>query len=205
MSRIRTLCLAGVLLTGCAGTVPDSPVRERLDESTGATLTYLGAPLRYFSEDSTLAANERDYLDAGPVEVNQSGSRSYWLWIGVWSTIDRGVQDGEAARPPLERLQVMADGQPMDLDWAAAAASVAGIRQPPYAAPVPAEPSVFIPVTKDQLLHLGKARQVSVQTRSADGAWREWQPWAPAGDALREFAARVRSNPGVAATTMTDE
>jgi hypothetical protein len=198
-------CLLALLTAGCASTPPDDAVRERLDEATGATITSLREPQCYFSDEPALAANARDYLYIGPLELNQSGRRTYWLWIGVWSTIDRAVADGEGSRPVLERVQVMADGQPMDLDFAAADVAVPGMRLAPYATPAPAEPAAFIPVTRSQLLGIARAREIRVRTGSAGGLWREWQPWAPHGDEWQRLARRLDGNPGPQSVTMTNE
>ena len=52
------------------------------------------------------STSARDYLYLGPVETNRQGSRDYYLWVGVATTLDRGYLAQPLALPDTLYLQV---------------------------------------------------------------------------------------------------
>jgi hypothetical protein len=163
------------------------PPAEDLDPKTGATITRVGEPLLYYSEDPARAANARDYLEVAPLAVNQSGRRTWWVWLALLSTIDRGVI-GDPAVPEIAGVQLLADGEPLELDFAGAVTAVPGLGRLPYAATVPTARIAILPLTPSQVERLARARQVQVHTAMKAGPAVLWLPWPGAGDA-QGFAA----------------
>jgi hypothetical protein len=109
MSRVsRVWLLAALLLGGCATESPR--VREYLDPQTAVTIRTLAAPAVYAHDAPELAANTRDYLSLGIVEVNNMGVRKHYLALVSWSTIDRS-RLGVAPAPSPERFEVMLGGK----------------------------------------------------------------------------------------------
>ncbi len=110
--RIFPLVMAALVLAGCAAGKP--LLTEHLDERTGVTITFLDAPLTLARDAPDLAVGSRDYAFVGPVEVNRMGQRSYYLWIGMASTVDRG----RAREAPLEpiALSMFVRGVPLVIE-----------------------------------------------------------------------------------------
>jgi hypothetical protein len=112
--KTRTI-LASLLLMSLASCASSSgSVREVLDETTGVTITSSATPLLLYRDNSSYAAYSRNYAQIGPIEVNQTGRYSYFLWVGVWNTI----QDTEATtrRSSFDSITIFADGEPLALD-----------------------------------------------------------------------------------------
>lgn len=183
--------LAALLLAACGSGAPGQRPAEYLDEATGATITRAVAPLTLYSEDPARAANARDYLCVAPLLVNRSGTQSAWLWLGPWSTIDRGVTGGDAQRIGFTDVTLLLDGEPMDLDVSQQVGAVPGIGQLPYASPVGTGTGIILPLTGSQLARLGRAAEVRLYTLAAGGEALLWQPWDPhdGGAIFPELAA----------------
>ena len=107
--RFAPLLLASMLMAGCASKSP--LMSERLDERTGVTITALDLPVTLAREAPDLAYSSRDYAFVGPVEFNRMGQRSYYLWIGMASTVDRS-RTREAPPAPVA-LSILAAGVPL--------------------------------------------------------------------------------------------
>jgi hypothetical protein len=73
-----------------AGCQSNGGVRATLDASTGITWTADPAPVVFARTEARYSRSARDYLYLGPVEVNRQGTRDYYLWIGIGTTLDRG-------------------------------------------------------------------------------------------------------------------
>jgi len=172
---------ASLALASCATVEPERRAAEYLDEATGATITRVEAPFTFYSDDPSRAANARDYLDAAPLSVNRSGKYSWWLWLGGWSTIDRGASGGGPELAAVAALQLMVDGEPMDLQFEAARDGIPGAGALPYTATVVPARIVLLPLTGSQVVRLSRAADISIRTEMADGEVRQWQPWARRG------------------------
>lgn len=110
MSRVWTLWLAAALvLGGCAA--ESTRVREYLDPQTAVTIRMLASPVMYAHDAPELAANTRDYLSLGLVEVNNMGTRKHYLALISWSTIDRSRV---GAAPVPERFEIVLGGKPRE-------------------------------------------------------------------------------------------
>ncbi len=97
-----------VVLGGCAS--EDPRVNEYLDPNTAVTIRTLAAPLIYAHAAPELAANARDYLSLGIVEVNNMGPRKHYLALVSWSTINR-ERVGAPPAPVPERIELMVGGR----------------------------------------------------------------------------------------------
>jgi hypothetical protein len=179
MQQLPARLLVGILLSsllgGCAGTRARSDVREYLEEATGSSITYVTRPAAFVSEQPGLASSGRDYVYVAPIAVSRGGERSCWLWLGVWSTVDRQARNESASPLRLGPLQIVADGEPMDMDPQSAESNPAGIRRAPYATPVPPTQELLVPVTGSQIRRLGRARVLTLIDRPAGGASRLWR------------------------------
>lgn len=185
--RAACVLATGALLAACSGRAPKPMATEYLDEATGTTFTRMSEPIVLYDEEPTLAVNVRDYVFLAPVAVNRMGQVSQWLWLGAWSTIDRGAS-GVAGDPAgLSAIQLVVDGEPMELDMGGARTDLPGAGEAPYATPVDTARNLYVPVTASQLQRLAAARRLAMRSSRDDGTTQTWQPWdgQPAG--LRAF------------------
>ena len=106
------LALSTLSISGCAS--QQQGLSERLDERTGVTTTALDSPITLVRQAPDLAVGSRDYAFVGPVEVNRMGKRSYYLWIGLASTVDRARTREVPPRPV--SLSMIVDGVPLVIE-----------------------------------------------------------------------------------------
>jgi hypothetical protein len=191
----RFLALAAALLTACGTAQPGRRAGEYLDDATGATITRVEQPFVLFSDDPARAANARDYISAAPLAVNQSGRRSWWLWLGLWSTIDRGVSVGDARLADVMAIQLVVDGEPMELDLGARLDRIPGVTNLPYAAPVATARTFILPLTGSQVTRLGRGTSIVIRTELRGGSALLWQPWIGSGS-WTGFAELAAADPG---------
>jgi hypothetical protein len=192
MRRLLVRLLAGILLSsllgGCARTPARSDVREYLEEATGTTITFVSTPAAFVREQPGLASSGRDYVYLAPIAVSRGGERSCWLWLGIWSTVDRQARNEGAAPLRLGTLQILVDNEPMDMDPQSVDSHPAGIRQIPYATPVPPTQELLAPITCSQLQRLGRARALTLSDQPAGDAARLWRGDDHAAAMLSHFA-----------------
>ena len=79
--------LAAFALCGCSG--ERAVTKEYLDPQTAVTVRAVATPTLYAHDAPELAANVRDYLSVGAVELNNMGGRTHYLAVIAWSTVDR--------------------------------------------------------------------------------------------------------------------
>lgn len=195
--RLLAASVAAALVASCGTAEPGRRAGEYLDDATGATITRVEQPFLLFSDDPARAANARDYISAAPLAVNQSGRRSWWLWLGLWSSIDRGVSVGDARLADVTAIQLIVDGEPMELDLAGRVDRIPGVTSVPYAAPVATARTFVLPLTGSQVTRLSRGTSVLMRTELAGGAALLWQPWIGSGS-WTAFADLAAADPGAA-------
>jgi len=188
-SLLAVIAAGAIFASGCTSVPSAPPIHQRLDSSTGETVTTLEEPLAFFRDRPMLAANSRDYVYVGPVEVNRSGDKRYMLWAEYCSTIDRF--DGPGFGVP-ERAYLMLDGEPMEL--------VRAIREPEpggrfYVAPVPGGAGVMYAVTRAQLRAIARAQDVMFVTVPEPGAVTEFGPWRESQSDFAQFSRYLYGDP----------
>ena len=184
--------LAGLLLCmlfgGCAGKQTRYEVREYLEEATGTSVSYVRVPVVFVHEEPGLAASGRDYVYLAPMAVSRGGERSFWLWLGVWSTVDRKARNEGASPLSIGPIRILADEEPMDLNLQLADVDSLGIRRMPYATPVTTNREYLAPVTRSQLQRLGHARILTLTDSPAGGVARIWSSDDRAAAVMSHFA-----------------
>lgn len=176
-------------LPGCAAT--DTTPIESLDPLTSATITRATQPVLFYRDVPSQAAYGRNFVQLGPVAVNQQGQIRYFLWLGAWDNL---LQDlGETPRiAELETITIMADGVPFELRLAGLLPGNIGASQPPYLKEVASAIDAYFQVTEDQIRLLAEANEVRLFT--ASGNSREYQLWtapAQAKNSLQGFLRQV--------------
>jgi hypothetical protein len=169
------LFVAGLVCVACAGQSSTAQTGQNLDKPTGITIAGLTEPLVFHHEAPQLAANVRDYLYVGPVSAKRLGKKSYYLWLGEWSTIDR-VSVDESKGPYAPAIVVMLDGAPMELRDSAEIRHEYGEFRNPYVLPVASNQQVYIRVSRAQLNRMASATTVKIRV-SHDDELRVYSLW----------------------------
>ena len=121
----------------------------------------------------------------GPVEINRSGDYRYFLWVGIWNTL----QPAEAfrSRDGFETIIIVADGEPMTFDlvgWTPAAINTSA---PAYLRPVASASEAYYALTMDQIRVIAEARDIRLRTTG--NSPREYQLWNAQGSARQGLLA----------------
>ena len=166
------------LLAACQS----SPVRQSLDARSGVTWTAGREPVVFARTEPRFSRSARDYLYLGPVEINERGTREYFLWVALASTLDRDYLDAAGIVP--DRLYLVVAGEPFALElapWAERVPALAGMRI--YSPSVEPRTRLAARVTLDQLERFSGAEPEAVRIGVAEGAtveyfhWRDWSGW----------------------------
>jgi len=176
--------LAVLLNTGCVSTT--TLVEEKLDLGTGVTVTHATAPIMLYRDNSAYAAHARDYVYLGPVEINRMGEYSYYLWLGIWSTISDAERSYQ--RDGFESITVYADGEPLQLELIGWTLESIGVSEPVYIKPVASAADAYYRVTIDQIRLIASAREIELHTGTAPArVYLMWNRQGSAHASLREF------------------
>ena len=169
------ICLLGLIATLClAGCGSSSPViQDRLDPTTGVTITHAEAPIILYHDGSSRAAFARDFINMGPIQVNRMGQHRYFLWLGVWSTMP--YYNAGDAMDGFESIVVYADGEPLQLELSGRTPSTIGASESIYVPPSPSPTDGYYEVTADQLRFISQASDIRLQTSGANA--RSYEPW----------------------------
>ena len=180
------LALTATLLLG-ACTASTSLVVERLDPHTGVTVLSATEPLILYRDNSAYAAYARDFVYLGPIEVNNMGARSYYLWFGIWGTMRDDLRLSNQ-RDGFESVVLFVDGEPLSLEFHGWTLDSIGVSESVYVKPVAGAADAYYRVTVDQVRLIANAR--SVELRTADSRGTRYGPWneqAQPNASLRAF------------------
>ena len=158
-------------MSGCASSPPS--VNERLDELTGVTVTYASTPLMFYRDNPSQAAFARNFINAGPIQINRSGSYRYFLWVSSWSTMQ--VTNPSVVRDGLESIVIFADGEPLLLELSGWTPDTMGIREPVYLKPMATAADAYYQVTVDQIRLM--AESTDIRLRTAGPRPRDYELW----------------------------
>jgi len=162
-----------LVLTACA--TPARTVSNKLDPLTSVTVTYSNTPLIVYRESPAHAAHARNFVSLGPIEVNKSGVYKYYLWLGIWSTLQtRTLPD---LRDGFESIVLIADGEPLLLDLAGWTPEAIETSEPVYPKAFASSLDAYYRVTADQLRVIVKADDIQLRTTGPSplefGLWGE--------------------------------
>lgn len=184
--RVSPGRLAGLLallcLCACATSTPH--VNEFLDPRTGVTVTSSVAPLVLYRNNPAVAAYARNYVNLGPIKVNRMGAYTYFLWVGIWNTMEPA---DIRSRDGFESITLFADGEPFTLDLAGWSPSAIGTSLPVYRKPVASAADAYYRVTIDQIRLIAEADEIRLRTTGPSR--REYQLWERQRSAYRSLKA----------------
>lgn len=186
IARLLIFAMTLVLLGGCFST--GSTISNKLDPTTAVTITFSDAPLIFYRDESGRAAYARDYVYLGPIEVNKAGTFRYYIWLGIWTTMQTPE---ESVRDGFETIVLIADGEPLPLEVAGWTAAAVGASEPVYLKPVASAADAYYEVTVDQLRFIAASRDIRVQSTGAKGA--VYEPWNEQKSAKANLAEFLRT------------
>lgn len=160
-----------VAIAGCSSNA--TLVDSRLDPLTSVRIRYSHAPLVFFRDVSGRAAYARDYIHVAPIEVNRSGSYRYYLWLGIWNTMETNAID--SARDGFESIVIYADGEPLPLQIRGWTPDVIGASKPVHVKPVASAADAYYEVTLGQLRLIAEARDLRLQPMGPGTS--PYEPW----------------------------
>jgi hypothetical protein len=179
-------------LAGCAHQ-PAAPtstgITEYLDTQTAMTVRVVAEPFVYGHDVPELAANARDYLSVGAVELDNMGRHRFFLVLVSWSTIDRA------------RLNTPVPAQPERIEWS----EKSRVREWAVTSHQPRELGAGMPLLEPPVARMGESW---IEVKAADlrsladeppetidavvnGIRQRYTLWRRADGPLREFAASL--------------
>jgi len=175
-------------VAGCASSSPN--INEKLDQLTGVTTTFVNTPLVMYRDTPSQAAYARNYAHLGPIQVNRRGSYKYYLWIGIWNTMQ--TTDLGEHRDGFESIVLFADGEPLLLELSGWAPEAIGTSEPVYLKPVASSADAYYQVTADQIRLIAQSRDIRLRTTgSSPKDFELWDDQKSARNDLTEFLTRV--------------
>ena len=187
--RLPLIAALAVVLASCASN-PAALTREYLDTGTGVTVTASQVPLVLYRDNPAAAAYARNVVHLGPVEVNRSGEYRYFLWVGIWNTLQ--TADTSMSRDGFETIILTVDSESMTLDLAGWTPAAIDTSAPAYLKPVASASEAYYPLTVDQIRFIAEARSVTLRTTgSSPREYNLWSGQQSARQALLAFLDQV--------------
>ena len=185
--NLAVLIIMALPAAGCVST--SVLVEEKLDMGTGVTVTHATAPIVLYRDNSAYAAHARDYVYLGPVEINQMGEYSYFLWLGIWSTVSD--EERSYQRDGFESITLFADGEPLQLELVGWTLESIGVSEPVYIKPVASAADAYYRVTIDQIRLIADAQEIELHAGTAPvRVYLMWDRQGSAHASMREFVDR---------------
>lgn len=189
-------CVVVPCIISC-GTAPTSPFHENLDRETGVTVSRLNEAMMFYDPltsapppadqrgERPRRLTWRDFLYLGPLEINRTGTRTYYMWASL-------VRREHTDEPELPvGLVIVADEQPIVLQVLTHDRAVLGAGEPTYPAPAPWAGELYLPVRRAELEEIAGASRLRVQVRMASGRELVFEPMRDDHDALQNFVRFV--------------
>jgi hypothetical protein len=181
---LAAIALYVLVTSGCSS--DSAMVRDQLDPVTSVTISYCQTPMVFYRDVSGRAAYARDFVHLAPLEVNRGGDFRYYLWLGIWNTMEDPRAD--QSRDGFESIVIFADGEPLPLEIAGWTVAAIGASKPVYLKPVASAADAYYAVTVDQLRLIAEARDVRLKTTgSRNESYEPWDNQKSARKSLTEF------------------
>lgn len=173
MSQLLAIALT-TLAVGLPVPTTAQRLTEQLDRETGVTVTSQGEPVAFARPQPQFSRSARDYLFLGPFEINRQGQRTYYLWVGVGTTLDRGYLAPQTPAP--STLYVSVNDEPVELSLHELADLGLGVKTV-YATKVPLRAEYFARITLDQLRLFANAKFDEVVVKTDQPTVERYAEW----------------------------
>jgi hypothetical protein len=167
-------------LSGCA-TAPIEPESERLDSTTGTTVTVLPKPIELIV-DNVRGSKTDPFAYVAPFETNRMGSHEMFLWVSA-----------PQVAGPLGLPQVFCGETAMTLEKYDGSMKDMGLSSPPYKAPAPWSAQWYFKLSGELLDCLAAATRIRVVTQTGEAEANTYVAEGPAVSGLSTFVAKVRT------------
>lgn len=193
MHRILKIAVLALVLSACADNTV-TRVTEYLDPDTAVTIRAVSAPIVFSHDAPELAANARDYLSAGLVEVNNMGKRVHYLALVSWSTVDRRRPGTTPAVIP-GRVELLVAGKPREFTPVTHEPRTLGIGTAPFrpASGYAGESWYQLSVEDLRALSADPPRSLALTDDATNRVG--YELWRAATEELREFVRDVPDSP----------
>ncbi len=168
-------------LFGCAA-APVEQAIERLDETTGTTVTLMPRPVELVIEQSR-GPNTNPFAFFAPFETNRMGTHELFLWISA-TQMDEG---------DLKVTQVYCGDTVIELEAIDADMKRIGLSKTPYKMPVPLNRQWFFKLSGEALNCFAQAGYIRVATQGRAAEPDHFSAESPLLTGLNAFATRVRA------------
>ena len=186
-SKFRAAWLAAMavwLLGSCASS--GQLVTDRLDPVTGVTIKRSTVPIVLYRSNSAVAAHARNFVYVGPIQINRMGENHYFLWFGIWSTVQD--QNISSQRDGFESIVFYADGEPFILELSGWTNDAIGVSESVYPSPTASAANAYYSVTLDQLRLIALATDIELRTGGPrTSTYSQWDSQAQAKLSLHSF------------------
>lgn len=148
------------LLVSCASS--SQVIGEKLDPLTSATMTFSSTTMVMYRDDPGHAAQARNFVSLGPLEVNRRGSYQYFLWLGIWNT--NHTVSIEDRRNGFESIVIFVDGEPLQLELSGWTPAAIGASEHVYPKPVASALDAYYRLTADQIRLITESKDIQLRT-----------------------------------------
>jgi hypothetical protein len=174
------LAIGTLALAGCASVGPE-PESERLDTTTGTTLTLMPRPIELVAEQARASRND-PFAYLAPFQTNRMGSHELFLWVSA-------PQVGS----PLGVPKVFCGDSAVALQRFEGTTRDMGLSSEPYRMPAPWNVQWYFRLSGEELDCLASTPRLRVITETAEGERDTFTAEGPALSALGTFTAKVRT------------
>lgn len=166
------------------------PVIDRLDETTGVTVTHSRTPFVLQSGETADSFPQVDLLQMGVIEINRMGARDYYLWLGITEYRFQAMENGQP--PQFQSIVLLADEHEIALDTAGWSHAAIGTSEPVYRRMFDSSIDAYYPIGLGQIEMLVAAENIRLLTAEPDSRMYSlsFDAAKPAAD-LREFHRAV--------------
>ena len=168
--RAIALIFAAAFVAACASATP--PVVDKLDESTGVTVTYSRTPFVFSPNEKADDYSAVEYVQIGMIEINTMGTLRYYLWMGV-SEPKFAETGGVSER--FEFVNFDIDGREIRLDAIGSSHEAIGTSEPIYSGLFKSTEDVYFDITLEQIGMFVGASDISF--RNSDSMSSVYRPW----------------------------
>jgi hypothetical protein len=189
-----------LLSLAAAASLPAQQTREQLDATSGMTVMTQTEALVFARPQPQYSRSARDYVYLGPVELNRQGQRSYHLWVGIGTTIDRGYL--APREPDPQTLYVSVNGELMEFPLQRWSTADLGLGQMTVYSPVvPVQLELVARVTLDQLRLLAVSDITEVLVKRTQDIPQRYARWDLKQPGWTAFVERAQGSQQQSALT----
>jgi hypothetical protein len=175
------IAMGFVLALAACATAPTEEESQRLDSSTGTTVTLMPRPVEFII-DRTRGPKTDPFAYLAPFETNRMGAHELFLWVSA-----------PQVAAPLGVPQVYCGEQLIQLEPANMGLRGMGLSDPPYKLPAPWSTQWYFKLSGEVLDCFASAKQLRIVTQAGQEEPDRFVAEAQALAGLSDFAMRVKT------------